>query len=129
MRPRCTRKGCQAHVRRWRMQKRGGKPKRGLRVIDGVVWRWFCSRTCSGIESGLRNAASGLLERNLFPAAQGRYKLLNERRQAWFRSEAEALMRYGVPRELAVAMLDRVFQHGHKHGRDSWRREREKAAA
>lgn len=73
---------------------------------------------CSGIEAGLRNAASGLLARNLFPAAQARYRLYNERRQALFAADAEDLKRYGVPSELALAVLNRVFELGARHGRD-----------
>lgn len=96
----------------------GGVSKRGPRLIDGITWRWFCSRQCSGVYSGRRNAASGLLARNLFPAAEARYKALVARRRQHFQEEADSLRRYGVPRDVAVSLLDRVFQMGVKSGRD-----------
>ena len=74
------------------------------------------------MESGRRNAESGLLARQLFPAAQGRYRLMNDRRRAQFATEAADLHRYGVPVDLAIALLDRVFQVGARHGRDVMRR-------
>ena len=119
--PRCSRPGCRRPVERARCGKHY-RPRRGWREIDGVAWKWFCSRACSGMESGRRNAESGLLARQLFPAAQGRYRLMNDRRRAQFATEAADLHRYGVPVDLAIALLDRVFQVGARHGRDVMRR-------
>lgn len=92
--------------------------KRGPRLIDGVIWCWFCSRQCSGVFAGKRNAARGLLHQNLMRAAEGRYRALNAKRQAHFLEESRTLQRYGVPRDLAVNLLDRVYQLGRKAGRD-----------
>lgn len=97
---------------------RGRMPKCGWRIIDGKRWRWFCSRKCSGVAAGKRNAETGLLARNLFPAAQARYRRMNELRMARFADDIEVLVRRGVPRDLAQAMLDRVFRLGRKSGAD-----------
>jgi hypothetical protein len=87
-----------------------------------VEWRWFCSRSCAGRWSGERNNETGLLARHLFPAAEGRRARIEQQRQALFVEEATALQRYGVPRSLTVAILDRVFRLGHKRGYDVMRR-------
>ena len=99
-----------------------GAPKRGWRIIDGVKWRWFCSRACSGIESGKRNVQTGLLARGLLKAAAVRNQHMHARRHAFFSEESAVLARYGVPRDLAVATLDRVWRMGQLHERGRQRK-------
>lgn len=50
------------------------EPKRGPRVIDGVRWRWFCSRVCASRQMGQDNCRT-----QVFRMAEAKHRQQRER--------------------------------------------------
>lgn len=48
-------------------------PKRGIRVVNGIAWRWFCSRVCACRNTGATNHS---LAGSIANAARARQRLL-----------------------------------------------------
>jgi hypothetical protein len=48
-------------------------PKRGIRMVDGIAWRWFCSRVCACRHTGATNHS---LAGSIANAARARQRLL-----------------------------------------------------
>ena len=102
--PPCTRAGCPHPVK----PRLGPVSRLGRRIIDGVDWCWFCSRSCAGRVQGRLRVA----EDRVKLAHAAHMRKARERRLVWYGEDAASLKGYGVPESIVVAMLDRAYQRG-----------------
>ena len=84
----------------------------GRRLIDGVEWCWFCSRSCTGKRQGQRSAREQRMTKYFAELAEGRSRRAKAERMKTYEEDVKTLLRYGVPRVLAVEILDRVYRRG-----------------
>jgi hypothetical protein len=112
---------CGQPVKRPKMKYAG---KRGLRIVDGVIWNWFCGRGCGGREQGIANIAGSLATR----ADKHRAWVTARRIESWG-DELDICRRYHMPRDLAIGILGRVYRKGQTNAYVAKQRERRKAAA
>jgi hypothetical protein len=80
---------------------------RGLRIIDGVVWGWFCGRRCTAYRHGMENVRKGLVAR-----AEGHRAWVSRQRAETWRDEIDIMRRYHIPEDLAIGVLARVYRKG-----------------
>lgn len=112
---RCVGEDCTNPVKiRARGQKRAWSL--GRRIVDGVEWCWYCSRACSGRRAGTQAAMEDRHVKNFDAMAEGRMVAAQKRRHAEFQPDVVTLQRYGVGRDLAIAILDRVYARGEVRG-------------
>jgi len=109
--PACIGTNCGRLVNRKKTKR---TPLLGNRIIDGVEWYWFCSRSCAGRANGERSTGKAAEFARGFREA--RRKAEREMRCAMWAEEIEALCRYGAPRHLVVAIFERVRASGDKTG-------------
>ena len=120
--PTCAAPGCARPVQR-RVTGRRRIPAIGLREIDGVVWCWFCSRSCAGRTRGRECAAKRFWVRNFGQDQEGRITALTRQRRQGVAEDLDTLRRYGVPRVIAEAVLDRVaVRFDHRGYNRAWHR-------
>lgn len=91
-------------------------PKRGLRIIGGVSWNWFCSKTCSGAAAGRRNVTSGQFRLLLARAEAARRASMARKREARIGEDVKTLTALGVPRAVAEPLLLKLFERGRSFG-------------
>lgn len=86
--------------------RRAGRPvKRGLRIIDGLSWNWFCSQRCAGKDCGRTNITSGRVQLAIKRAERARRRRAWERTVEEVRREVRLFMGYGVPKNVAIEAL------------------------
>lgn len=98
--------------------------RRGLRIVDGVVWGWFCGRRCVARQHGMENVTKGLAQR-----ADGHRAWVSRQRAESWRDEIEILQRYHMPFDLAVGVLGRVYRKGQLVSAQRAYRRRQKESA
>jgi hypothetical protein len=114
--PRCTGIGCSNPVK---PKASSHRTKRGDRLIDGIKWCWFCSQRCCCREQGLRSAREGRIQQmwtKVGPMREAHGQVTRRARMALYAEDLTTLKRYGVPSDLAVAILERVHLRGDKAG-------------
>ena len=120
--PLCTAPGCTRSVQR-RATGRRRIPAIGLRELHGAIWCWFCSRSCAGRTRGRECAANQLWVRNFGQDQEGRITALTRHRRQGVAEDLDTLRRYGVPRVIAEAVLDRVaVRFDHRGYNRAWHR-------
>jgi hypothetical protein len=112
---------CQQPVSRAKMKYPG---RRGLRLIEGVIWNWFCGRGCAGTEQGRINISQNLAHR-----ADKHREWVSQRRIESWSDELAICQRYHMPRDLAVGILGRVYRRGQESAYVAAHQKRRKAAA
>jgi hypothetical protein len=98
--------------------------KRGLRIVGGLLWNWFCTRGCAGTEQGRINISQNLAHR-----ADKHREWVSARRIASWADELAICQRYHMPRDLAVGILGRVYRRGQESAYVAAHQKRRKAAA
>jgi hypothetical protein len=112
---------CQQPVSRAKMKYPG---RRGLRLIEGVIWNWFCGRGCAGTEQGRANIANNLAHR-----ADAHRAWVSAKRVDSWKDELDVLRRYHMPRDLAIGILGRIYRKGQTNAYVRRHRIQRKAAA
>lgn len=91
-------------------------PRQGWRIVDGIRWCWYCSRSCVGKMQGRHAAAERRFEQNFAAARVAKQVTARQRKVAEVREDVADLTRYGVPQALAVAILVRVASRSEQRG-------------
>lgn len=110
--PRCIRPGC-SHVVKRRAGRHALKTVE-RRIVEGVEWCWYCSRSCACQVQGQRRAA--VFGQHVWRLAEARRTAAAARWRAEVTADAQAIIRYGVPRAVAVATLVRLAQRFEHRG-------------
>lgn len=66
----------ECHVHAVRRHRNARTPKRGLRIIDGIAWRWFCGRVCTGRHIGATYVGQAALAGSKAHQANARARLV-----------------------------------------------------